>query len=61
MTVTCEIKDYSKEDDEATIKICSVLFDSNMVEIVTDDKTFKVSSKELISAVNRATLDSFGR
>ena len=61
MEVTCEIKEYSKEFDTKTVKIHSVLFEGNMVEIEFNDTTCKVSAEELKSAIDRATLNCFGR
>lgn len=63
MTVICEITDYSNDEfgnDEETVKIYSTEFDGDKVKIVFNNQSCKVSAKELISAVKRATLDCFG-
>jgi len=64
MKVICEITDYIDSElgsDKSVVKIHSTLFDGDMVEIEFDKVKCKVSAKELVAAVQRATLDCFGR
>lgn len=59
MKVTCEISDYSSPQ-MPRIRIHNAWKDSGKVELEVDGKRYTVIASELISAVNRATLDERG-
>lgn len=60
MKVTCEINDYSNPA-QPNIKIHSAWATGSNVEIEVDGERYEVNGKELISAVQKAMLDIFGR
>ena len=60
MKVTTEIKDYS-EPAQPSIRVHSNWNRGEFVELEIEGKRYKVLGKELISAVERCTLDCFGR
>lgn len=60
MKVTCEINDYSNPA-KPSIRIHNAYFDKGKVELEINGERYKVDSEELKSAINRATLDIFGR
>ena len=60
MKVTIELNDYSKPA-MPNIRVHSSMFSSKEVELEVDGKRYVVNAEELVSAVNRAKLDSFGR
>ena len=59
MRVTCEIKDYSNPA-MPNIRVHNAWNSSNKVELEVDGKRYTVIAEELISAVNRAKLNTFG-
>ena len=59
MRVTCEINDYSNPA-MPNIRVHNAWNDSNKVELEVDGKRYTVVAEELISAVNRAKLNTFG-
>lgn len=59
MKVTCEIKDYSNPA-MPNIRVHNAWNDSNKVELEVDGKRYIVVAEELISAINRAKLGTFG-
>ena len=60
MKVTCEINDYSNPA-MPSIRIHNAWNDSKCVELEVDGKRYKVNAEELISAIERAKLNFFGR
>ena len=60
MNVTCEINDYSKPA-MPPIRIHNAWNYYGMVELEVDGKRYTVNADELISAVQKAKLDVFGK
>ncbi len=60
MRITAQISDYS-EPAHREIKVHNAWSDGSKVELEVDDKRYTVSGKELISAIERCMLNSFGR
>ena len=60
MTVTCEIKDYSNPS-KPSIRVHNAWSDSYKVELEVNGERYTVDAEELISAIKRAKLDSFGK
>ena len=60
MTVTCEIDDYS-QPAQPRIRIHNAWSDSDKVELEVNGERYTVCADELISAVQRAKLNVFGR
>ena len=60
MTVTCEIDDYSNPA-QPRIRVHNSWHDGIKVELEVNGERYTVNAEELISAVNRATLNVFGR
>ena len=60
MKVTCEIKDYSNPA-KPNIRVHNAYNDSGKVEIEINGERYTVVAKEIISAIERATLDCFDR
>lgn len=59
MDVTCEINDYSNPA-QPRIKIHSDWCDGDKIEIEVDGKRYTVKGSEIISAIQKCMLDSFG-
>ena len=59
MTVTCEIDDYSTPAKQR-IRIHNGWVDGSKVELEINGERYTVQASELISAVQRATLNVFG-
>ena len=60
MKVTCEVKDYSNPA-KPNIRVHNAWNDSGKVEIEINDERYTVVAEEIISAIERATLDCFDR
>lgn len=60
MKVTCEITDYSNPS-KPNIKIHNAWNDSGKVELQIGEERYTVLAEELISAVERATLNCFNQ
>ena len=60
MKVTCEVKDYSNPA-KPNIKIHNAWSDAGKVEIEINGERYTVVAEEIISAIERATLDCFDR
>lgn len=62
MKVTIEIKDYTKVGDPSSVLIVrNACNNSGRVELELDGKTYTANAEELKSAIDRATLNCFGR
>ena len=59
MKVTIEVTDYS-EPAKPCIRVHNVWPAGNKVELEVDGKRYRVVADELISAVRRAELNTFG-
>lgn len=55
MKVTCEIEDYSNPK-QPNIKVHNAWCDGDKVEIEIEGKRYTVIAKELISAIEKATI-----
>ena len=60
MEVTCKINDYSTPE-KVSIQVHSVWDNCDFVELEVNGERYTVNAQELISAVQRAKLDVFGR
>lgn len=60
MKVTCEINDYSNPE-KPNIRVHSSWSYARKVELEVNRERYVVDSEELKSAINKATLDIFGR
>lgn len=59
MKVTCEITDYSNPA-KPNIRIHNAWNDNGRIELEVNGERYVVSAAELASAVEKATLNSFG-
>ena len=59
MTITAEINDYSNPA-QPQIRVHNCWADGDKVELEVDGKRYKVQGSELISAIKRCTLNTFG-
>lgn len=59
MNVTCEINDYSNPS-QPCIRVHDHWCDGNKVEIEVDGKRYIVKGSEIISAIQKCMLNSFG-
>lgn len=59
MKITAEITDYSNPT-KANIRVHNAWGDGNKVELEINGERYVVKASELISAIQRCTLDCFG-